>query len=185
MKKMGDFTADESHLVQLKDAGGKEKLWRDELSFPERFQEEVFIKHLDGPLFFGYTSDFQALATQIPATASHVILRMDKVPYIDQSGLYALEDVLLDLERKDVHTLLVAPQEQPLMMLKRIDIVPDLVPEECIFEDFHDCIQYVRENVQDKYPTIPPDKPEEPEEEETSEPTETEEDSESSDKKEE
>lgn len=114
-------------------------------------QSEVFIKHLNGPLFFGYTSEFQALAKQIPETASHLILRMDKVPYIDQTGLYALEDILLDLESKDIHTLMIAPQKQPLMMLKKIDIVPDLVAEENIFDNFKSCIKYISENIQNKY----------------------------------
>ncbi len=151
MKKMGDFTADVSRITNLKEAKEREELWKDELVFPEQFSEEVYIKHLEGPLFFGYTSDFQALAKQIPNTASHVILRMDKVPYVDQSGLYALEDVLLDLEQRDVHTLLINPQEQPMMMLEQIDIVPDLVGPERIFKDFASCVEYINENVEDKY----------------------------------
>ena len=155
MKKMGDFTADESRVLTLQEADRHEEFWTDEISFPPKLSQEVFIKHLDGPLFFGYTSEFQALAKQIPETASHLILRMDKVPYIDQTGLYALEDVLLDLESKNIHTLIIAPQKQPLMMLRKIDIVPDLVSEEHIFEDFKSCVKYINENVQNKYnPTV-------------------------------
>ena len=151
MKKMGDFTADESRLVTMKEADKGLAMWVDEAGFPTEFEEEVFIKHLDGPLFFGYTSEFQALAQQIPVTASHVILRMDKVPYMDQSGLYALEDIILDLESKDIHTLIIAPQKQPLMMMSRIDIIPDLVPEEHVYEDFQSCLEYIRKNIKDKY----------------------------------
>ncbi len=150
MKKMGDFTADESRVVSLEEEKGL-ATWQDEQSFPTELDHEVFIKHLNGPLFFGYTSEFQALAKQIPNTASHVILRMDKVPYIDQTGLYALEDVLLDLESHDIQTLIVAPQKQPLMMMRRIDIVPDLVSEKYIFADFQQCLEYVKSNVEDKY----------------------------------
>lgn len=151
MKKMGDFTAGESRVLTLKEADEREELWADEISFPKEFQEEVFIKHLDGPLFFGYTSEFQKLSRQIPETASHLILRMDKVPYMDQTGLYTLEDILLDLENKNIHTLLVAPQSQPSMMMRQIDIIPDLLPEECIFDDFQSCIEYIKANVEDKY----------------------------------
>lgn len=151
MKKMGDFTADESRVLTLQEADKNEEFWSDEISFPPELSQEVFIKHLDGPLFFGYTSEFQALAKQIPETASHLILRMDKVPYIDQTGLYALEDILLDLESKNIHTLMIAPQKQPLMMLKKIDIVPGLVSEKHIFEDFKSCIEYINKNVPNKY----------------------------------
>ncbi len=151
MKKMGDFTADESRVLTLQEADKHEEFWLDETTFPPELSEEVFIKHLNGPLFFGYTSEFQILAKQIPATASHLILRMDKVPYMDQTGLYALEDILLDLESKDVHTLIIAPQKQPLMMLRQIDIVPDLVSEEHIFDNFQSCIKYINENVENKF----------------------------------
>ena len=154
MKKMGDFTADESRLTTLKEADKGTATWLDEASFPKEFEDEVFIKHLNGPLFFGYTTEFQALAQQIPSSASHVVLRMDNVPYIDQSGLYALEDILLDLESKDIHTLIIAPQKQPLMMLKRIDIVPDLVPEKHIYRDFQDCLQYIVAELKKKHEIV-------------------------------
>lgn len=147
MKKMGDFTSDESRLLSSSDANQSEDAWADEKAFPGSLKNEVFIKHLDGPLFFGYTSKFQAVAKQIPETALYLILRMDKVPYMDQSGLYALEDVILELEQKDVHTLLVAPQKQPLMMLKRIDLVPNLIPDEHVFSDFQTCSNHIIETV--------------------------------------
>lgn len=38
---------------------------------------------------------------------------MDKVPFIDQSGLFALEDVLLDLYQKEIEILMVGIQSQP------------------------------------------------------------------------
>lgn len=142
MKKMGDFSAASSNVKSL----DVEKAWADETDFPKEFKEKVFVKHIKGPLFFGSTSHFQQLASQIPATASHVIIRMDKVPYIDQSGLYVLEDVLLDLEKKNVHTLLVGIQNQPLYMMKSIDIIPDLVPEAHLFTTFKKCVNWMKEN---------------------------------------
>ena len=44
----------------------KKKLGKMKIDFPENLKEEVFIKHFKGPLFFGSTSDFQALTLQIP-----------------------------------------------------------------------------------------------------------------------
>lgn len=142
MKKMGDFSAAASNLKSL----DVEKAWTDEADFPKEFKEKVFVKHIKGPLFFGSTSHFQQLASQIPATASHVIIRMDKVPYLDQSGLYVLEDVLLDLEKKNIHALLVGIQNQPLYMMKSIDIIPDLVSEDHLFTTFKKCVSWIKEN---------------------------------------
>ena len=142
MKKMGDFSAESSNVKTL----DEEKAWADETDFPKEFKEKVFVKHIKGPLFFGSTSHFQQLASQIPSTASHVIIRMDKVPYLDQSGLYVLEDVLLDLEKKNIHALLVGIQNQPLYMMKSIDIIPDLVPEYHLFTTFKKCVAWIKEN---------------------------------------
>jgi SulP family sulfate permease len=146
MKKIGDLTASRSDVKAL-----KEEVWKDEINFPEKLKEEVFIKHLKGPLFFGSTSDFQSLAAQIPKTASTVVMRLDRMQYMDQSGLYAMEDMLQDLQKNNVQVLFVGLLEQPRYMMERIDIIPDFIPENHIFENFDDCIKWVKENVKDKY----------------------------------
>ena len=144
MKKIGDLTATRSVVKPL-----KEQPWADEKDFPQKLKEEVFIKHIKGPLFFGSTSDFQQLAEQIPPTASNVVIRMDRMQYMDQSGLYAMEDVLQDLRKKDIHVMLVGILDQPKYMMERIDIIPDLIPRENIFEDFESCLEWIQENVKD------------------------------------
>ncbi len=140
MKKMGDVTAERSKIENLKESEEKGETWMDEIKLPEQLKEKVFVKHLNGPVFFGFTSEFQALAQQIPSSASHVIIRMGKVPYIDQSGLYAIEDILLDLEQRNIKSYLVDVQNQPLYLLKNIDIIPDLISEDRIFDDFDECV---------------------------------------------
>jgi len=128
MKKIGDLTAKRSDVKSL-----KEEAWADEKDFPVNLKEEVFIKHIKGPLFFGSTSDFQQLSLQIPTTASTVILRLGRMQYIDQSGLYAMEDMLQDLKTKNIEVLFVNLLEQPKYMMERIDIIPDFIPEEHVF----------------------------------------------------
>ncbi len=147
MKKIGDLTAGQSKVVPLKNADELDLAWSDELNFPERLKEEVFIKRLEGPLFFGYTSDFQQLSNQIPDTATHVIIRMGKTPYIDQSGLYAMEEVLMNITKKGITPIFEDLQVQPRIMMEKIDIIPDLVPKELIFNDFKEAVKYARDNI--------------------------------------
>ncbi len=149
MKKIGDLTAESSHVKTLM----KEEAWPDEGDFPANLKEEIFIKHIKGPLFFGSTSEFQQLAAQIPDTANTVIIRLDRMQYIDQSGLFAMEDILVDLRQKGITILLVDPLEQPMYMMERIDIIPDLIPLDNIFHNFEECLDWVRKNVKD---TVPP-----------------------------
>ena len=148
MKKMGDLTAKRSEVRSLE----REKKWADERNFPKQLEEEVFIKHIKGPLFFGTTADFQQLANQIPKTASTVIIRLGRMQYMDQTGLYAMEEVLQELIAHDITVLLVDILEQPRYLMERIDIIPDLIPETQIFKNFKDCIEWVRENVHNKFP---------------------------------
>ena len=146
MKKIGDLTAERSDVKAL-----KEKAWADEGEFPSNLKEEVFIKHLKGPLFFGSTSDFQALTQQIPSTAKTVILRLGRMQYMDQSGLYAMEDMLQELNKKDIEILFVGLLKQPRYMMERIDIIPDLIPNENIFNKFHDSMTWIKANVKNKH----------------------------------
>ena len=146
MKKIGDLTAQRSDVKPL-----KEEAWADESDFPDKLKEEVFIKHLKGPLFFGSTSDFQQLTKQIPDTASYVILRLGRMQYMDQSGLYAMEDMLLDLKSKNVEVVFVNLLEQPRYLMERIDIIPDFVPEERIFKNFNKCVSWIKEHVKDNH----------------------------------
>ena len=150
MKKIGDLTSERSEIKSLSD----EKAWADEKDFPKNLKEEVFIKHKKGPLFFGTTSQFQQLPDQIPDTASTVIIRMGRMQYMDQSGLYAMEDVLQELSKKDITVLFVDVQKQPRYMMERIDIIPDLIPKEHIFSTFDDCLVWVKENIKDKMSSI-------------------------------
>ena len=136
MKKIGDLTTEYSDVKPL-----KEKSWPDEKDFPEHLKESVFIKHIKGPLFFGSTSDFQQLYKQIPKTATTVIFSLERMPYMDQSGLYAMEDVIQDLKTKNIEVLFVNVLKQPRYMMERIDIIPDFIPEEHIYDSFNACIK--------------------------------------------
>ncbi|MFT7330633.1 MAG: SulP family sulfate permease [Roseivirga sp.] len=142
MKKIGDLTGERSDVKAL-----KEEAWEDEIDFPENLKEEVFIKHIKGPLFFGSTSNFQQLTLQIPGSAHFVIMRLDRMAYMDQSGLYAMEDMLQDLQKKDIEVLFVDLLTQPRYMMERIDIIPDFISEDKIFGDFDSCIVWIKENV--------------------------------------
>jgi len=145
MKKIGDLVAERSDVKPL-----TEEAWDDEFGFPVQLKKDVFIKHIKGPLFFGSTSDFQQLAQQIPDTASVVIIRLGRMAYMDQSGLYAMEDMLQDLRKKNIQVLFTGLMKQPRYMMERIDIIPDLIPNELIFDNFKQCTQWIKDNVKHK-----------------------------------
>lgn len=140
MKQMGDLTQKSSQVLPVK----SEEAWADEKDLSVEFLEQVFIKHINGPLFFGYTAEFLSLSKQIPNHAQLVLIRMSRMPYMDQSGLYALEDVLIDLKQKGILPLLVGVQPQPEYLMRSVGLINKLIPEHHIFKTFSDGRQWIR-----------------------------------------
>ena len=58
-----------------------------------------------------------------------------------------------DLVNAGKEVLLVGLVEQPKYMMERIDIIPDLIPENKIFSNFDACLEYVVANVEDVFPS--------------------------------
>ncbi|NQX97909.1 MAG: sodium-independent anion transporter, partial [Flavobacteriales bacterium] len=85
MKEIADLTFRSSTITKLEDLEGL----TNEISIPNNLKEEVIVKDINGPLFFGSTSDFQIMAKKIPDTTSAVIMKMEDVTYMDQSGVFA------------------------------------------------------------------------------------------------
>ena len=75
---------------------------------------------------------------------------MGRMQYIDQSGLYAMEDVLVDLVKEGKKILMVNVLNQPKYMLEKIDIIPDLVPLNQQFISFDDAIVWVKSNIENE-----------------------------------
>lgn len=134
MKKISDVVEARTKSAPLKEFS-REMPWIDEGDIIDRIGNKVYIKHLDGPLFFGFASRFQDMIKALPELEV-VIIRMDKVPYVDQSGLYAMEDAVMDLQAQDIIIVFNDLHGQPRDMFERFNLVPGLVDEKYCFPDF-------------------------------------------------
>lgn len=143
MKKASDL-GEKGIVIETVENLEDEKPWQDELPFYNKYKDKILIKHLKGPLFFGYTAHLKNQITSIDSKIKALIIRMDEVPLIDQSGLYALEDIVFDLKQRDVQVLFINLQEQPMDKLRSIDIIPDLVAETHIFETIKDAFDSLK-----------------------------------------
>ncbi len=135
MKNIADVVSHRTKFAPLKEFS-RELPWEDEGDLIRQIGHQVFIKHLDGPLFFGFAFRFQEMVAALP-DVQVVAIRMDKVPYVDQSGLYAMEDAILNLTARNIDVVFVDVHGQPLAMFERFDLIPDLVPRERCFEGFN------------------------------------------------
>ncbi|MBN4049711.1 SulP family inorganic anion transporter [Bacteroidales bacterium AH-315-N07] len=148
MKQSSDLMESSTSVKALAGFEGEEH-WDDEDSVYKEYKGKIYIKHLYGQLFFGFTSRFQELIKGLHDIRV-LIIRMDKVPHIDQSGVYAMEEAVTDLQNKDVVVVLTGVQPQPLDMLKKIDVIPALIPEIHVFVTFEDCEVWLKHNLKNE-----------------------------------
>lgn len=142
MKKMSDITEEKTKITDIGELQ-REKGWSDE-EMPEYIRDNVLVKHLDGPLFFGFASDFTEKVATLK-DIKFVIIRMSKVPFIDQTGLYALEDAILSLEQKGIEVLLTGLQVQPRVQMEKINIIPELITKDNLFKNFAECVEWLKD----------------------------------------
>ena len=143
MKKIGDLTAKQSKIESFSAMSSTSK----ENEFYKLLNEKVFIKHVRGPLFFGSTSGFQHLIKQIPDSATVVIIRLRRMTYMDQSGLFTMEDTLEELAKNGKTVLLIGLGSQPRYLLERVKVIPNLIHRDHIFEQFNDCHAWVKDHL--------------------------------------
>jgi SulP family sulfate permease len=126
----------------------KESPWQDEGGMPDAVQHKIYIQRLNGPIFFGTITKFQEVMSDIPQDAKIVIIRMRLVSFMDQSGLYAMETAIKELQERGVMVLMTIIQPQPLYMLKTMDVIPALVPEDHTFGTFEECTEFLKRRIE-------------------------------------
>lgn len=143
MKRISDVVESASKVSESLPSD-QEVPWHDELELHTTDFKQLYIMHLDGPVFFGAVSRLSALPAQVPDTVSVVIIRMARVPFIDQSGLYAFETAIQELDNRNVKVLLSMPNQQPRYLMEGINLIPGLIPKEYVFSQFEDCAEWVK-----------------------------------------
>ncbi len=148
MKKISDVVEHRTAVVPIKEFA-REIPWGDEGNIVEQIGHKVYIKHLIGPLFFGFASRFQDMIKALPELEV-VVMRMDRVPYVDQSGLYAMEDAIIDLQEQGIKVVFTDLHGQPLELFERINLVPGFIEREDCFPDFESCMNWLKGYLKEK-----------------------------------
>jgi SulP family sulfate permease len=131
MKKIGDVAERQTTLSTIAD-----EPWADELTIPDTIRDKLLIKHVEGPLFFGFASQFLDIARQAAVRSKILVLRVDRISYIDQTGVYALNDALIRLNAAGVRVLVVGVSLAHRDLLERLEVIPAVISEVDLFSDF-------------------------------------------------
>jgi SulP family sulfate permease len=130
MKKVADLSEQQTTIGLMAN-----EPWADELALPTADREHLLIKHVEGPLFFGFARGFADIAP-LARSGKVLVLRMDRVRFMDQSGAYALQDALADLKAVGLRILIVGLPVAQRDVLEALHLIPDVVPEKDLFDDF-------------------------------------------------
>ncbi len=144
MKRAGDLVENQYHGGMLTDSYDKETPWEDEAGITEEMKKNIYIQRLDGPIFFGSITGFQRVMHDIPADIKTVIIRMRRVNFMDQSGAYAMETAVKDMQAQGIEVLMTIIQPQPDYIMHSTSLIPNVISEDKTFKTFEDCIEYLK-----------------------------------------
>jgi sulfate permease, SulP family len=88
--------------------------------------EHVMLYNIDGPFFFGAADTFQETLSRVAEPPRVVVFRMRQVPYLDATGLNALEMAVAGLRRRGSQVYFAAVQPQPRQAMTRSGLLRDI-----------------------------------------------------------
>ena len=145
MKKMGDIGEGKVELFPLRKLKVMKSCnLKEEFILPRDLADQVYVKSINGPVFFGFSYSLQENIKKLPKINT-IIFEMNRVPYIDQSAANVYESVIQDLKKQHIEVLLANIKGQPLKMFRDTGLIPQVISQDKIFEDIFDCVRSLEE----------------------------------------
>ncbi|TCT08665.1 SulP family inorganic anion transporter [Paralcaligenes ureilyticus] len=98
-----------------------------------RLPPGVHVYAVEGPIFFGAVEAFEEALDSTDADLRVLIIRLRRVPFIDATGLQALETVLRDWRQKQVRIILTEANARVESKLGKMGLI-DKLGRECVVE---------------------------------------------------
>lgn len=111
--------------------------------------DQVFVQEFHGPLFFGFSSKFHEQFSKSPNMKA-VVFRFKHLSFADQSGMYALMDVIRELNATNTWVLFSGLRDNVKDQFEKLGIIPDLVPTSHCFLTFEKATKWLSQNLEKK-----------------------------------
>jgi sulfate permease, SulP family len=92
----------------------------------------IIIYSIDGPVFFGAAEKLERTLAHIQRPATTLILRMGNVPFVDATGIFAIEEIISDFKRHGAVVLLVEVRPNVRYKLERGGVIAHVGPDNVI-----------------------------------------------------
>ncbi len=103
---------------------------------------DVLVYSIDGPFFFGAVETFERALSQTHTDPRVVILRMGKVPFMDITGLQALEEAIGQMRKRGIRVVLCEMTARVEAKLRRAELLK-LLGEENTHRSFIDAMRAI------------------------------------------
>jgi SulP family sulfate permease len=125
MRRMADSVNVEQHIEELPDSGTPGSP-----AIPE--DNGVLIYSIEGPFFFGAAEKLERSLEHIHRATTTLILRMGNVPFVDATGIFAIEEIITDFRRHGATVLLAEVRPNVRYKLDRGGVIAHVGPENVI-----------------------------------------------------
>jgi len=99
----------------------------------------VVIYSIEGPFFFGAAEKLERSLQHIQRRTTTLVLRLGNVPFVDATGIFALEAILADFKRNGAAVLLTEVRPNVLYKLERSGLI-DLIGKDNVFESLGEAL---------------------------------------------
>jgi sulfate permease, SulP family len=128
MRRMADSVNVEQHIEKLPDSGTPGSPGSPAIAD----NSGVLIYSIEGPFFFGAAEKLERSLEHIHRATTTLILRMGNVPFVDATGIFAIEEIITDFKRHGATVLLVEVRPNVRYKLERGGVIAHVGPENVI-----------------------------------------------------
>lgn len=109
--------------------------------------ERVRVIQAEGPVFFGTSEAFILSLEDDLTDVRALIIRMPRVPLIDQTGAYTLQEFVRKMEEKGITVMLSGLPPEPQQVLRKLDIIPTTIPESSVQPSLAEAVVALSERI--------------------------------------
>ena len=105
-----------------------------------RLPSDVMVYSIDGPFFFGAVENLDRALRRNNLYPASIVIRLGRVPFMDASGIQTLQDVIRNLEKRNVRVLLSEANERVHGKLVNAGLIGRDPRRPNHFADLHDAL---------------------------------------------
>lgn len=121
----------------------------DAKELPQDLANAIHVEKLEGPLFFGFADQFRKQSETI-TDALAVILRMENVPFLDQSGIVTIEAAIGSWLDRGIQVYLVGINPHVQSLLEKNQVIgQSLLPSAYCYPNLTQCVTTIQQKVEE------------------------------------